>query len=87
MFNKIIIKGFIESGYALFVTYAISKWTFYYAYAERGYEAVGGEYILIPVIYLTAYKAIQYLFNIFREERKNAAKKRSGSAIRMPNSR
>lgn len=32
--------------WSLLVTGAISKWAFHVAYLERGYKAVGGEYLL-----------------------------------------
>lgn len=82
MLKKIIINELVKAGYALAVTVAIGRWAIYYAYLKRGYEAVGGEYILILVIYVLAYKAIHCLFNAFSEGEKNAAKKKRGNAIR-----
>lgn len=35
--------------WSLLVTGAISKWAFHVAYLERGYKAVGGEYLVILV--------------------------------------
>ena len=38
--------------WSLLVTGAISKWAFHVAYLERGYKAVGGEYLVILVAYV-----------------------------------
>lgn len=43
--------------WSLLVTGAISKWAFHVAYLERGYKAVGGEYLVILVAYVAAWKA------------------------------
>ena len=37
--------------YTLAVTLSVGKWVICMAYLERGYEAVGGEYLLIPIVY------------------------------------
>ena len=44
--------------WSLLVTGGISKWAFHVAYLERGYKAVGGEYLVILVAYVAAWKAI-----------------------------
>ena len=56
--RKTLKRDLIAAIWTLLVTYAIGKWAFHLAYIERGYKAVGGEYILIPVVYLGAWKAI-----------------------------
>ena len=38
--------------WSLLVTGGISKWAFHVAYLERGYKAVGGEYLVILVAYV-----------------------------------
>ena len=53
--------------WSLLVTGAISKWAFHVAYLERGYKAVGGEYLVILVAYVAAWKAINYLFDSLEE--------------------
>ena len=50
--SKTLKRDLIAVIWTLLVTYAIGKWSFHLAYIERGYEAVGGEYLLIPVVYL-----------------------------------
>ena len=47
--------------WSLLVTGAISKWAFHVAYLERGYKAVGGEYLVILVAYVAALCATQLL--------------------------
>lgn len=47
--SKTLKRDLIAVIWTLLVTYAIGKWSFHLAYIERGYEAVGGEYLLIPV--------------------------------------
>ena len=56
--------------WSLLVTGAISKWAFHVAYLERGYKAVGGEYLVILVAYVAAWKAINYLFDSLSGEEK-----------------
>lgn len=46
--RKTLKRDLIAVIWTLLVTYAIGKWAFHLAYIERGYEAVGGEYLLIP---------------------------------------
>lgn len=53
--------------WSLAVTYAIGRWAFHFAYLERGYEAVGGEYMLVPMVCWGAWKAINYLFDSMEE--------------------
>lgn len=67
----------------------IGKWAFHLAYIERGYKAVGGEYLLIPVVYWGAWKAINYLFDSLEEleNERNCRKKRSRGTARMRNYR
>lgn len=36
--------------YVTAVTYMAGKWAIRYAYLERGYDAVGGEYLFIPMV-------------------------------------
>ena len=65
--RKTLKRDLIAVIWTLLVTYAIGKWAFHLAYIERGYEAVGGEYLLIPVVYWGAWKAINYLFDSLEE--------------------
>lgn len=78
-----------DSGYLDAACHAIGKWAFHLAYIERGYKAVGGEYLLIPVVYWGAWKAINYLFDSLEEleNERNCRKKRSRGTARMRNYR
>lgn len=64
---KTFIRYLIETIYSVAITYMIGRWGVYMAYLERGYKAVGGEILLIPVTYLVAWCIIRY-FIITLEE-------------------
>lgn len=85
MRRKRLKRELIAIVWTLIVTYAIGKWSFYLAYIERGYEAVGGEYLLIPAVYWGAWKAINYLFDSMEEleYERHRRKKRSRRTARM----
>lgn len=87
--SKTLKRDLIAVIWTLLVTYAIGKWAFHLAYIERGYKAVGGEYLLIPVVYWGAWKAINYLFDSLEEleNERNYRKKRSRGTARMRNYR
>lgn len=53
----------VVTAYAAVITYMVGKWGFFMAYMERGYEAVGGEYLLIPMTYCTAGSAMHYFIS------------------------
>lgn len=87
--RKTLKRDLIAIIWTLLVTYAIEKWSFHLAYIERGYKAVGGEYLLVLMVYLGAWKAINYLFDSLEElERERRRKKnRSRRTARMQNCR
>ena len=66
--QKEAVKQLLATGYAIPVTAMIGKWAFHTAYLERGYEAVGGEYLLIPMVFFIAYKAFEFFINTLEEE-------------------
>lgn len=70
---------------AVIWTLLVGKWAFHLAYIERGYEAVGGEYLLILAVYWGAWKAINCLFDSLEEleNERNRRKKRSRRTARM----
>lgn len=43
---------------SLFITDLMTQYLIAVAYAERGYKAVGGEYMMIPVVFFVTYKLI-----------------------------
>lgn len=75
------IRDLVSAVYTILVTYAIGKWAFHYAYLERGYKAVGGEYILLLMTCWLAWKTINYLFDTM-EELENERKRRSRKKVR-----
>ena len=92
MKKKYIVRQLVETGYAVGATYAIGRWGIAYAYMERGYEAVGGEYALILGTYLVAHTVISYLFKALEEQRdakreKLCSKRRCGRIVGMRNYR
>ncbi len=68
LLTKIIINAMFSVGYALAMTYMIGKWAIHFAYLERGYKAVGGEYFLVPMIFIASYKVLKALINILDEK-------------------
>lgn len=86
MHRDSLVRQLIETAYALAITIAVGKWAIHYAYLERGYESVGGEYLLILVAYWVAYKTIQILFDALEEEihgRRHRKKRRSRRSVRI----
>lgn len=83
--RKTLKRDLIAVIWTLLVTYAIGKWAFHLAYIERGYEVVGGEYLLILAVYCGAWKAINCLFDSLEEleNERNRRKKRSRRTARM----
>ncbi len=67
---------------ALAVTVIVGKWAIYYAYLERGYKAVGGEYLLILVTYLMVHKGIHYFLNWRKKYAGRCKKRRSRKNVR-----
>lgn len=87
--RKKMLRELIVAIWTLLVTFAIGKWALHIAYIERGYEAVGGEYLLIIMAYLLAWKSINYLFDSLEEleHERNRRKRRSRAVARMQNYR
>lgn len=65
-----LVRGLAELGLTLAVTYTVGKWAFHAAYLERGYEAAGGEYLLVLLVCVAAYKVIHYIFDVLEAERR-----------------
>lgn len=58
----------LELFYSLSVTYFVGKRAITYAYAERGYEACGGEYLLVLLCFITSFYGIRNFFNTTGEK-------------------
>ena len=61
------IRDVAAFAYTLAVTLSAGKWVICMAYLERGYEAAGGEYVLIPVIYWMEWKIINSFFDALED--------------------
>lgn len=80
LFIRRLARGLVETAYTLAVTFFVGKWAVHTAYLERGYRAIGGEYLLILVTYWAAWKTIHYLFDALEEMdyERRCKKRRSG---------
>jgi hypothetical protein len=87
MLKRWIIRNILEASYTLAITAAVGKWAIHAAYLERGYKAVGGEFILIPMTCWVAYKAIHHLFNTLEEVEHERNERRSRAASGLPDNR
>ena len=77
------IRELLAACYGLAVTYMVGRWAIHYAYLERGYDAVGGEYLLIPMVFLVAYKVFEIFINALEEEINGNKKRRGREVVRM----
>lgn len=55
--------------FAFSASYFASVWATRQAYADRGYEAYGGEYILAIIVFLISYGIITVFFRRFRRKK------------------
>ena len=80
MFRQKLARELAEAAYAIAVTFSIGCWAIHAAYLERGYRAIGGEYCLILITYLAAWKSIHCLFEALEEldYERHCKKRRSG---------
>lgn len=85
MNKKKPVRRLIKFSYVLIITFMIGKWGFYVAYMQRGYKAVGGEYILLLITCWAAWKAISNLLDALEELKyeQNCKKRRDSSASWM----
>lgn len=60
-------RDLISAVWTLMVTSAIGKFLIRLAYMERGYDAVGGEYLVIIIVCMAAWKTINYFFDTLEE--------------------
>lgn len=63
-----ILVILLELFYSLTITYFVGKWAIDYAYSVRGYEAYGGEYILIIMAFGISLSSIHAFFRLLRRE-------------------
>ncbi len=68
MNRKWWIRTAAVAAYVVAVTYMAGQWAFRSAYMARGYKAVGGEYLVIPLAAWVSYKVISIFFDVLAEE-------------------
>lgn len=56
-------RSICEVAYITGTTYMVAKWSIAYASWERGYRAIGGEYLLIMFAALLTSVVINYVFD------------------------
>lgn len=82
-----IIRKLVVLIYTLGITYMVGEWAIEFAYMERGYRAIGGEYCLIPMVAWMAYKIINIFFDGLEDmiyaERRDCKKRRSRRIARL----
>lgn len=61
--KKGVLRQIVEVDCALAATYLIGRWAVQCAYAERGCPAVGGEWLLIILVYWGTYRAVRAVFD------------------------
>lgn len=66
---------------SIFVTDLAAQYLITIAYEERGYEAVGGEYIAIPIVFLAVYKFIGFVMKFLSVKVAKAWKKGMGRTV------
>lgn len=64
---KIFLRYLIETIYCVAITYMIGRCGVNMAYLERGYKALGGEILLIPIAYIIAWGTIHYFIDTLEE--------------------
>lgn len=64
---RIFIRHLIEAIYSVAITHMIGRWGVSMAYLERGYKALGGEILLMPIAYMIAWSAIHYFIDALEE--------------------
>lgn len=67
MDRREIMRCVLSIAYTLGITFMIGTWAVRYAYLERGYIAVGGEYGFIFAAAWIAWLLINYFFDIWEE--------------------
>ena len=64
---KKAVRMIIGAIYAAAFAIVVGSWGICYAYIERGYIAFGGEYLLFPIAFVVAYRAMQFIVRILED--------------------
>jgi len=65
---KKVMRMAISALYAAAFAIVVGSWGICYAYIERGYIAVGGEYFLFPIAFVGAYRVMQFMFKVLEDK-------------------
>ena len=63
-----IVQQFFAAAAAMAVTFLTGNWAVQYAYERRGYQAAGGAYLFIPVVYFGVYTAVGFLSEWIKQQ-------------------
>ena len=61
-------RQFFAALLAMAAAFQAGNWAISYAFEHRGYQAAGGEYLFIPIVYFGVYTAVIYLFDNHEEK-------------------
>lgn len=61
-----IVVDFLALAYSIFITYVTGQWIIKYVAEWRGYDAIGGEYILLIVIFMGSFWIMLKLLKSYR---------------------
>ena len=67
MVRRKFLRNVAAFVYTLAVTLSAGKWAVCMAYLERGYEAVGGEYLLALIVCWVEWKIINCFFDALED--------------------
>lgn len=65
---KGVLHQIMEVDCALAVTYLVGSWAVRSAHVERGYLAVGSEWLLVMLVFWGTYKALRIVFDRIGQE-------------------
>ena len=60
--GRLLVAFLTRLIFSLSITAAAGIWAIQKAYEDRGYEAIGGEYLLIPLVFVLVYWILGYVF-------------------------
>jgi len=66
---KRFIQQFMQAASAVAAALLAGDWAARYAYACRKYDAIGGEYLFVPVVYLSVYAGSGWLLDMLEQLR------------------
>ena len=72
-------RDLISVLWTLMVTFSIGKCAIHFAYIERGYDAAGGEYLVIIIVCMAAWKTINYFLDTLEELKHERHRQKTGS--------